>query len=289
MKPAAFDYFAPTSLAETVSLLGEHADDAKILAGGQSLVPLMNMRLAKPGVLIDVNPVAELDYVRVVDGHLAVGAITRQRALERSGEVAERVPLIRETLQLLGHAQIRNRGTIGGNVAHADPASELPATLVALGGELKVAGPSGERVIPPEDFYLTFLTTTLDVAELLVETRFRLPVGRHGGSFQEISRRHGDYALVGVGVQLELAEDGTIARAGIGMCGAGATPIKAAEAEALLRGQRPSEALFTEASVKAAEAADPEGDIHATADYRRDMVRVLTARGLRQALARAGA
>ncbi len=287
MKPAAFEYFAPTSTAEAVRLLGEYADDAKILAGGQSLVPLMNMRLAKPAVLIDVNPVAELDYIRLDDGHLAVGAITRQRALERAAEVAARVPLIRETLLLLGHAQIRNRGTIGGNVAHADPASELPATLVALGGELKLAGPSGERIVRPEDFYLTFLTTTLEPAEMLVETRFRLPQGRHGGAFEEISRRHGDYAIVGVGVQLELADDGSIARAGIGMCGAGATPIKATEAEDLLRGQRPSEALFAEAAVKASEQADPEADIHATADYRRDMVRVLTARGLRKALARA--
>jgi CO/xanthine dehydrogenase FAD-binding subunit len=289
VKPAAFEYFVPTSTAEAVRLLGEYADDAKILAGGQSLVPLMNMRLAKPAVLVDVNPVAELDYIRVDDGHLAVGAITRQRALERSAEVAARVPLIRETLQLLGHAQIRNRGTIGGNVAHADPASELPATLVALGGELKLAGPAGERIVQPEDFYLTFLTTTLDSAEMLVETRFRLPQGRHGGAFEEISRRHGDYAIVGVGVQLELADDGRIARTGIGMCGAGATPIKATEAEDFLRGQQPSEALFAEAAVKAAEQADPEGDIHATADYRRDMVRVLTARGLRKALARASA
>ncbi len=288
MKPAAFEYFAPTTTAEAVRLLGEHADDAKILAGGQSLVPLMNMRLAKPAVLVDVNPVAELDYVRVEDDYLAVGAITRQRALERSPEVAERVPLIRETLQLLGHAQIRNRGTIGGNVAHADPASELPATLVALGGELKVASAAGERIVAPEDFYLTFLTTTLDPAEMLVETRFRLPQGRHGGAFEEISRRHGDYALVGVGVQLELAADGTIARAGIGLCGAGPTPIKATEAEALLQGQQPSEALFAESAVKASEQAEPEADIHASAEYRRDMVRVLTARALRRALARAG-
>jgi CO/xanthine dehydrogenase FAD-binding subunit len=289
VKPAVFEYFAPTTVAEAVALLAEHADEAKILAGGQSLVPLMNMRLAKPGVLVDVNPLRELDYVRVDDGYLAVGAVTRQRTLERSPLVAEQVPLIRETLQLLGHAQIRNRGTVGGNVAHADPASELPATLAALGGELQVAGAGGERTVAPEDFYLTFLTTTLGEAELLVETRFRLPRGRHGGSFQEISRRHGDYALVGVAVQLELAADGSIARAGIGMCGAGAVPIKATEAEALLQGEAPSEALFVEASVKAAEQADPEGDIHATADYRRDMVRVLTARGLRLALARAGA
>jgi CO/xanthine dehydrogenase FAD-binding subunit len=289
VKPAVFEYFAPTTVAEAVALLAEHADEAKILAGGQSLVPLMNMRLAKPGVLVDVNPLRELDYVRVDDGYLAVGAVTRQRTLERSPLVAEQVPLVRETLQLLGHAQIRNRGTVGGNVAHADPASELPATLAALGGELRVVGAGGERTVAPEDFYLTFLTTTLGETEMLVETRFRLPRGRHGSSFQEISRRHGDYALVGVGVQLELAADGTIARAGIGMCGAGAVPIKATEAEAMLNGESPSEALFTEASVRAAAEADPEGDIHATADYRRDMVRVLTARGLRLALTRAGA
>jgi CO/xanthine dehydrogenase FAD-binding subunit len=289
VKPAAFAYHAPRSASEAVALLAEHGEDAKVLAGGQSLVPLMNMRLAKPAVLVDINPATDLDYIRTDNGHLVVGAITRQRALERSPLVAERVPLIRETLQLLGHAQIRNRGTIGGNVAHADPASELPATLVALGGELRVISAAGERLVAPEDFYLTFLTTTLEATEMLAETRFRLPAGRHGGSFQEISRRHGDYAIVGVAVQLELAGDGTIARAGIGMCGAGGAPIKATEAEALLHGERPGESLFAEAGVKAAEQADPDGDIHATADYRRDMVRVLTTRALRQALERAGA
>ncbi len=289
MKPAPFAYFAPTSVEEAVGLLAAHADEAKVLAGGQSLVPLMNMRLAKPAVLVDINRVAALDYIRWEDGYLAVGAITRQRVLERAPEVAARVPLIRETLYYLGHAQIRNRGTIGGNLAHADPASELPATLLALGGELRVVGPAGERVLQPEEFFLTYLTTALAPDELLVEARFRLPRRRHGGAFAEISRRHGDYALVGVAVQLELTDDGRIARAGIGLCGAGAVPIKATAAEALLTGERPSDALFAEAAVRAAGQAEPESDIHASAEYRRDMVRVLTARALRQAHARASA
>ncbi|MBX5490100.1 MAG: xanthine dehydrogenase family protein subunit M [Chloroflexi bacterium] len=289
MKPAAFDYYAPDTLEEALAVLAERGDEAKILAGGQSLVPLLNMRLAKPEALVDINRLAELDYIREEDDWLAVGAITRQRALERYPLVRQRLPLIADSLHYLGHAQIRNRGTIGGNLAHADPASELPATLVAMGGELVVASAAGRRTLAPEEFYLTYLTTTLDPTELLVEARFRLPTGRHGGAFVELSRRHGDYAMVGVAVQLELAPDGTLARAGIGMCGAGPVPIKAAAAEALLVGERPSEQVFAEAGVRAAEQAEPESDIHASADYRRDMVRVLTVRALRLALQRATA
>ncbi len=289
MKPAAFDYYAPDTLEEALAVLAERGDEAKILAGGQSLVPLLNMRLAKPEALVDINRLAELDYIREEDDWLAVGAITRQRALERYPLVRQRLPLIADSLHYLGHAQIRNRGTIGGNLAHADPASELPATLVAMGGELVVASAAGRRTLAPEEFYLTYLTTTLDPTELLVEARFRLPTGRHGGAFVELSRRHGDYAMVGVAAQLELAPDGTLARAGIGMCGAGPVPIKATAAEALLVGERPSEQVFAEAGVRAAEQAEPESDIHASADYRRDMVRVLTVRALRLALQRATA
>jgi CO/xanthine dehydrogenase FAD-binding subunit len=289
VKPAPFDYYAPDSLDEALAVLAERGDAAKILAGGQSLVPLLNMRLAKPEALVDINRVSELDYIREDNGWLAVGAITRQRTLERYPLVRQALPLIADALHYLGHAQIRNRGTIGGNLAHADPASELPAALVAMGGELVAAGAGGRRILTPQAFYLTYLTTTLDPTELLVEARFRLPAGRHGGAFLELSRRHGDYAMVGVAVQLELAPDGTVARAGIGLCGAGPVPIEATEAEALLQGERPSEELFAEAGVRAAAQAEPESDIHASADYRRDMVRVLTRRALQRALQRATA
>jgi CO/xanthine dehydrogenase FAD-binding subunit len=289
VKPAPFDYYAPDSLDEALAVLAERGDAAKILAGGQSLVPLLNMRLAKPEALVDINRLRELDYIREEDGWLAIGAITRQRTLERYPLVRQALPLVADALHALGHAQIRNRGTIGGNLAHADPASELPAVLVAMGGELVAASVAGQRPLAPEAFYLTYLTTTLDPTELLVEARFRLPTGRHGGAFLELSRRHGDYAMVGVGVQLELAPDGTVARAGIGLCGAGPVPIKATEAEALLVGERPGEELFAEAGVRAAAQAEPESDIHASADYRRDMVRVLTRRALRLALQRATA
>jgi len=289
VKPAAFDYYAPDRLDEALAVLAERGEDAKLLAGGQSLVPLLNMRLAKPAALIDLNGVSGLDYIREEDGRLAVGAMCRQRALERHPVVANGLALVADSLHYLGHAQIRNRGTIGGNVAHADPASELPATLVALGGELVVASASGQRTVTPEEFYLTYLTTTLDATEMLVETRFRLPTGRHGGAFAELSRRHGDYAVVGVAAQLDLDERGRIARAGIAMCGAGAVPIKSGEAEGVLIGHVGAEPLFAEAGVRAAGQAEPEGDIHASADYRRDMVRVLTVRALRLAWRRATA
>jgi aerobic carbon-monoxide dehydrogenase medium subunit len=285
MKPAIFEYVAPRTVDEAVEALRQHGDQAKVLAGGQSLVPLMNMRLARPGVIIDINRIAALDYLRAGSREIRFGALCRQRAAEISPEVADRCPLLRDALRLVGHVQIRNRGTIGGSIAHADPAAELTAILVALDGDVTVRGPRGKRTIRASDLFVTYLTTSLDAGELLVEVRLpAIPPGA-GWSWMEIARRHGDFALAGVGVVLAVRGD-TIAEARIGLTGVGATPVRAAEAERLLAGRSPSEALWEEAAEAVRAAVEPDGDIHASAEYRKHVSGVLTQRALREALTR---
>lgn len=287
MKPAAFAYMAPTSLDEAVSLLASHAPDAKPLAGGQSLVPIMNFRLAEPGVLIDLNHVSELDYIREANGAVAIGAMTRQFDAERSGLIGSTAPLVTEALKLTGHPTIRHRGTVGGVLAHADPASELPAVALALQAELTVRGPGGERTIPAEAFYLGPLTTALAPDELLVEVRIpRQPPGS-GWAFRELSRRHGDFAICGVAAALTLAPDGTIQRASLALCGVGPTPVRAGRAEAALAGAEPGEPLFRHAGELAIQDIDPSADLHASADYRRRVAAVLVRRALTEAHERA--
>jgi CO/xanthine dehydrogenase FAD-binding subunit len=245
----------------------------------------MNMRLARPAVIVDINRIRPLEYITAAPAALRIGALTRQRAAERSRLVAERCPLLRDALHLVGHAQIRNRGTIGGSIAHADPAAELTAVLAALGGDVTVVGPGGTRVIPAADLFVTYLTTSLDARELLTEVRFpALPAGA-GWSWMEIARRHGDFALAGVGVVLALA-GGVIADARIALTGVGPTPVRASQAERLLVRRAPSEGLWAEAAEAVRAAIDPDGDIHASAEYRKHVAGVLTQRALREALTR---
>jgi CO/xanthine dehydrogenase FAD-binding subunit len=285
VKPAAFEYFAPRSVDEAVALLDKHRDEAKVLAGGQSLVPLMNMRLARPGVIVDINRLGTLEYIVAAPTALRIGALTRQRAAESSTLVADRCPLLRDALRLVGHAQIRNRGTVGGSIAHADPAAELTAVLTALGGDVTVRGRGGTRVIPASEFFVTYLTTALEAGELLTEVRFpALPSGA-GWSWMEISRRHGDFALAGVGVVVNL-RGGVITDVRIALTGVGATPVRASGAERLLTGRAPSEDLWVEAADAVRAAVEPDGDIHASAEYRRHVSGVLTQRALREALTR---
>jgi aerobic carbon-monoxide dehydrogenase medium subunit len=285
VKPARFEYFCPSTIEEAVDLLAKHGDEAKVLAGGQSLVPLMNMRLARPGVIIDINRIDALAYLRERNGRLCVGALTRQRAAERSPAVAERCPLLRDALRLVGHVQIRNRGTIGGSIAHADPAAELTAVLAALDGEVTARRAGRSRTIAAADLFVTYLTTSLDPQELIVEVRIpALPRGA-GWSWMEIARRHGDFALAGVGVVLAVRR-GAIAEARIGLTGVGPTPVRAAGAERLLLGKAPSDALWAEAAEAVRAAVSPDGDIHASAEYRKHVAGVLTERALREALSR---
>lgn len=285
MKPAVFEYFAPRSAEEAVGILKEHGDQAKVLAGGQSLVPLMNMRLARPAVIVDINRIQALEYIDATPATLRIGALTRQRAVERSQAVGERCPLLRDALRLVGHVQIRNRGTVGGSIAHADPAAELTAVLTLLGGDVTVLGPGGSRVIAASDLFVTYLTTSLDARELLTEVRFpSLPPGA-GWSWIEVARRHGDFALAGVGAVLTLG-GGVITDARIGLTGVGPTPVRASDAERQLTGRAPSEGLWTEAGNAVRAAIEPDGDIHASAEYRKHVAGVLTQRALREALTR---
>ncbi len=287
MKPAPFTYFAPTNLDEAVSLLGQYGADAKPLAGGQSLVPLMNFRLAKPRYLIDLNRIPELAYIRRADGVVAVGAMTRQFEAERSDVVGQLTPLLTEALKFVGHPTIRHRGTVGGSLAHADPAAELPAAAVALGAELVIRGPGGTRTVPAEDFFIGPFTTALGPDELLTEVRFPVQPPGTGYAFLELSRRHGDFAIVGVAALVGLGSDGSIERTLLVLCGAGPTPMRARQAEAALRGAPPTEDRFREAGELAAREAQPTSDIHASADYRRRVAAVLVRRALVAATERA--
>ena len=285
MKPAPFEYFAPRSVAETLDLLARYGDDGKILAGGQSLVPLMNFRLARPASLIDINRVAELDYVRPADGGLAFGALTRHYRLESDPLVAERCPLLPVVARLIGHVQIRHRGTIGGSIAHADPVAELCLAAALLDAEIDVQGAGGTRTLQPEEFFLTYLTTALEPTELLTEVRFPgLPAGA-GWSVQEFARRHGDFAIVATAAVLE-AENGVCRTARVAVAGGAPTAVRSPGAEAALVGQPLGAEAFSAAAEAAMAEADPESDLHASADYRRKMVGVFVRRALEEAATR---
>lgn len=289
MKPAPFEYAAPESLQEAVSLLAANEGDAKVLSGGQSLMPLLNMRLARPEVLVDLARVPGLDYVRDDGGTLAIGAMTRQRSVELSPLVREKHPLVLAATLHVAHPQNRNQGTFGGSLAHADPAAEYPALAVALGAELKAVGPGGERTIAAEDFFVTYLTTDLEAAEILTEVRVpALPAGA-AWSFTELARRHGDYALAGVASYFTCGGDGRCDAARIVLFGVGATPLRARTAEQALLGSRPDEKAF-EAVRKAVldDVEDPQSDIHASGEQRRALAAELTVRGLADAARRAG-
>jgi len=284
MKPAPFAYVAPAGLAEALTLVREYGSEGKVLAGGQSLVPLLAMRLARPAVLIDLNRVRRLDYIRA-GAEIRIGAMTRQRTAELSPVVRRRLPLLAEALSYVGHPQIRNRGTIGGTLAHADPSAELPAVLAALDGRVVLRSHRGTRTLGPDEFFLSYLTTALEPDELLVEVR--LPVhNRMGSAFVEIARRHGDYALVGVAALLEMTGS-RVAQARLVFTGVGAVPVRIPELEQALAGRALDDAALAEAGRIASARLDPEGDIHASAAYRREVAGVLAERALRLAAERA--
>lgn len=286
MKPAPFEYEAPESLPEVLSLLREHGDEGKVLAGGQSLGPLLNMRMASPAVLIDINRVEELSYLREQEGALHIGALARQRIIERSRIIPRRWPLLFEAAPYIGHATLRNRGTICGSLAHSDPAAELPAIATALDAELLVKGPEGERTLASEDFFLSYMTTSLRAEELLVEVRFPPPRSRTGGAWMEIARRHGDYALVGIAALVTLDEAGLCESARLVYTGVAPVPLDARAAATALVGREPTQEAFAEAAELAAAASEPSSDVHATAEYRRHLVKVLTRRALEKAASR---
>jgi carbon-monoxide dehydrogenase medium subunit len=290
MKPARFDYVAPETAGEAVSLLDGYEGEAKILAGGQSLMPLLNMRLARPGLLVDLGRVAGLDYIRESAGGLAIGAMTTKRAVERSALVESGQPLLREATLWVAHPQIRNRGTVGGSMAQADPAAEYPAVAVAMDAELRVLGPAGERSIQAEDFFVTYLTTALEPNEVLIEVTIPALGERTGWAFREVARRHGDFALAGTAVTLTLDAGGQCSDARIALFGVGPKAVRARGAEQILLGARPGEELYRRAGQKAGEEIEePLSDVHASAEYRRHLAGALTRRALAEAAARAAA
>ena len=287
MKPPKFDYHAPPTVDEAIALLTRYGGEAKLLAGGQSLVPLLNFRLSRPAALVDLNRIPSLAYIREADGYVRLGAMTRQRTIEFSPVVRRRLPLLAEATAFVGHLPIRTRGTIGGSLAHADPAAEYPATLAALGGEVVVRGPRGERTLQARDLFQSYLATALGADEILTEVRFPAMPDGAGFAFEEFSRRHGDFAIVGIAAMV-IGQGLSCTTARLATAGAGPSPVRLRGAEEILEREGLTEAAIEAAARRAATLVDPPSDIHASADYRRNLTRVLTGRALRRAIARMG-
>ena len=289
MKPAPFEYHVPDSLEQALDLMSQHADDAKILAGGQSLVPAMNFRIAQPSMLIDLNRVEELNYIHEDGDVLRVGAMTRERQLEFDLLIKKHTPLLHEAAPNIAHPQIRNRGTIGGSIVNADPAAELPVLMLALDARLKAQNTSGERWIDAMDFFLGMFTTALEPDEILVEIELPFMPARTGWSFMEVAPRAGDYALMGVAVSVTLDESDICNRAKLVYLNAGDGPVDAKDAAQLLVGEKLDDKLFESAAVMASEKEiTPYGNIHASPEFQSHLANVLTQKALKQALQRAG-
>jgi aerobic carbon-monoxide dehydrogenase medium subunit len=286
--PASFRYAAPQSVAEAVDLLATNAD-AKVLAGGHSLLPLMKLRLATPPVLVDINRIPGLDFIREDQqlGQLRIGALARHIDFERSPLIQDRYPLLWDTARGIGDPLVRNRGTMAGAVAHADPAADWPAALLAANASVVANGPRGERVVPITELYVAILTTSLEPSEIVTEIRVPFPKSGSGGAYEKLERKVGDYAVIGVAAQVVLDGNGNIAEAGIGLCNAASTSLKATQAETYLVGKPPATDYINEAARLAMDASDPIEDDRGPVDYKRAMVRELTRRALRRALARA--
>jgi len=287
MFPPPFDYHAPTTLADAVALLARHGEEAKVLSGGQSLLPLMKLRLGQPAHLVDIGRIPGLEYVEERGGVLAIGGRTREAALERSELVRARYPLLADTAAVIADPLVRNLATVGGNLAHGDPANDHPATMVALGARVVATGPKGTREIAAEELFQGLFTTALAPDEILTEIRVPSPPPGSGGAYVKLERKVGDFATAAAAVQLTLGAGGQVERVGIALTNAGPTPVKAAEAERFLLGKRLDEATIAEAARLAAKAATPTADRRGTVAYKREMARVLTARALRKAAERA--
>lgn len=284
MKPAPFEYAAPSELAEVTAFLAEYGSDARLLAGGQSLMPVLNMRLSRPGYLVDLNPVDGLGYIRAEGDILRIGAMTRHDDLLRSDAVRESCPLLWAAIPYIGHTAIRYRGTIGGSIVHADPSAEIPAVVVTLGAELVLTSSNGVRTVSAEDFFLTYFTTATEATEVLTEIRFPVQPPSAGVAVRELARRHGDFALAGVAVAAEVGGEGF---GDVRVCAFGIdeVPRRLGEVERLVSRQSLSDELANEAARLASAAVSPETDMHATAEYRAEMTGVLAARALRDAIA----
>jgi carbon-monoxide dehydrogenase medium subunit len=284
MKPAPFEYHAPESLSDVTALLAEHGDEAKLLAGGQSLVPMLALRLTRFDHIIDLNRVDELRGMSRTNGTLTVKAMTTQRTVEHDAAAGEAIPLLAEALPLIGHFQIRSRGTVGGSIAHADPASELPSVALALGADLEIAGPSGTRTVNAADFFLGTWTTSIGEDEILTAVHFPVWSGRSGFAVEEAARRSGDFALAGVVAGVRLDDARKVSDAAISFLGMAPTPVRASSAEQALVGSSPDDADLAEIGRLAVGDTDPTADVHASAEYRKHVGAHLVARALDRAL-----
>ena len=286
MLPAAFDYRAPTTLAEALGVLEERGDDAKVMAGGQSLIPLLKLRFAQPGLVLDIGRLPAMNLVARQDGHVTIGALVRHVDIEQDRELAKTFPIMAEAVHWIADPLVRNRGTVVGSVCHADPAGDWGSVLLALGAELVAHSGSGERVIPVAGFFQDPYTTTLKANEIVTEIRIPVPSGSAGGAYNKLERKVGDFATVAVAVQVEFSGR-KVTRAGIGLTSVGPTNIEATAAEKALVGHELTEEVIREVARLAADAAEPKDDIRGTAAYKKDVVRVFVQRGLHTALARA--
>jgi carbon-monoxide dehydrogenase medium subunit len=287
MKPPKFDYVRPNTLDEALAALTAANGDGKIIAGGQSLMPMLNFRLLSPAVLIDINRIAELDFLEEQpDGGLRIGALTRHHTMETSPVVKRLFPVVNAAMQFVAHLAIRNRGTIGGSITHADPAAELPLMMVLLDAEIILASPNGRRTVPAEEFFVASLTSAVEDDEIVVEIRLPGLPQQHGWAFEEVARRAGDFALAAVGVVIK-AENGIVTESRVGVMGVGDTPMRMYDAETILFNQAVDEQTLDDIVKAVREAVEPATDLHASADYRRHLVGVLVRRAVTTAWRRA--
>ena len=288
MIPPAFEYLRPQTLPEAIAFLQQYGDDAKILSGGQSLIPMMKFRLARPGYLIDINRIPGLSYIKEEGGYLKIGGLTREADLETSQLIHSKYPIILDTARVIADPQVRNMATLAGNLAHGDPANDHPATMLALGAQVVAVGPNGERVLPIESFFVTLFTTELQQGEIVREIRIPIPPPRSGGAYLKLERKVGDFATAGVAGQVTVDSGGICQQAGIGLTNVGATPVKAVKAEEFLRGKKLDEANITQAADLAAGEAQPAADLRGPVEYKRGLVKELTRRALARAYERSG-
>lgn len=288
MIPPAFEYLRPNTIPEAIALLQQYGEDAKILSGGQSLIPMMKLRLARPAYLVDINRISGLSYIKEEASFLKIGGSTREAELEGSSLIRSKYPIILDTVHVIADPQVRNLATVGGNLAHGDPANDHPATMLALGAQVVATGPQGERIIPIDDFFLSLFTTALEQGEILTEIRIPVPPARSGGAYFKLERKVGDFATAAVAAQLTVDDEGIAKKVGIGLTNVGPKPIRATKAEDFLRGMKVDPASMVQASQLAAQESEPSADLRGPAEYKRALVKELARRALSRALERAG-
>jgi aerobic carbon-monoxide dehydrogenase medium subunit len=288
MIPPAFEYLRPNTIPEAIALLQRHGEDAKILSGGQSLIPMMKLRIARPGYLIDINRISGLSYIKEEGGFLKIGGLTREAELESSPVIRAKYPILLDTAHVIADPQVRNLATVAGNLAHGDPANDHPATMLALGAQVVATGAHGERIIPIEEFFLSLFSTALQAGEILTEIRVPVPPARSGGAYFKLERKVGDFATAAVAAQVTADANGAAQQVGIALTNVGPTPIKAKKAEDFLRGKKLDEANIRQAAQLAADDAQPSSDLRGPAEYKKGLVKELAKRALSRAAERAG-